>query len=341
MPRRRVTSCQSWRSPASTTIPRPRLPRGRPVRDAKRGPSRSRFDRPQLPATVRDHGHPRSRGCSSTARAYERVMVPDPASDHGERHVCRADRRIHRLCAQWMGWRGGRGDCRLGCRGPDRSPHAAHRAWDIARASHAQGSAIPSAIRSARGQLAAPVPRSRREWQRATRPAGTKPASKFRRLPIPYSLRSTSRELPSPVLDEGTHGALTAGSKRPGRSSTRGKVESHVRSSSSGGKSGSKPARRSEGGRRERAVKAAPRPRGVLHPRRRPRRDTAPIWTSYRRNPSQEFADAPVRPIPRDRGPWLPDARCVRWISCRKRRAERIHCVVSRGQRNADASAVC
>ena len=81
--------------------------------------------------------------------------------------------------------------------------------------------------------------------------------------------------------------------------------------------------------------------RGVLHPRRRPRRDTAPIRTSYRRNPSQEFADAPVRPIPRDRGPWLPDARCVRWISCRKCRAERIHCVVTRGQRNADASAVC
>ena len=41
------------------------LPRGRPVRDAKRGPPRSRFDRHQLPATVCDHRRSRSRGMTT------------------------------------------------------------------------------------------------------------------------------------------------------------------------------------------------------------------------------------------------------------------------------------
>jgi hypothetical protein len=57
-----------------------------------------------------------------------------------------------------MGRCGGRGDRCLGCRRPDRHPHEADRGRDVARTSDAQGSAIPGAIRSARGQLAAAVP---------------------------------------------------------------------------------------------------------------------------------------------------------------------------------------
>ena len=153
-------------------------------------------------------------------------MAPEPASAHGQRHVCRADRRIHWLCAQRMGRRGRRGDRRLGCRHPDRGTHAAHRARDVARASDAQRSAISNAIRSARGQLAAAEPtESNGNGSGPCSPPARSRQSKFRNVPIQCPWRSMSRELPSPVPDDSTQEQLPAGSKRPGRS-PRGEDES-------------------------------------------------------------------------------------------------------------------
>ena len=87
------------------------VPRGRPVRDAKRGPSRSRFDRPQLPATVRDHRRPRSRGLTDATNHLARPgSVPRAArlqprgsgavsaavaSARSRRHRSTARRRVH------------------------------------------------------------------------------------------------------------------------------------------------------------------------------------------------------------------------------------------------------
>ena len=182
------------------------------------------------------------------AKPYQRVMAPEPASDHGERHVCRPDRRIHRLGAQWMGWRGGRGDGRLGCRRPDRGPLAAHRAWDITRASNAQGSAIPSAIRSARGRLAAAGPAAVvGAWQPAVADPATAP-------PVQVALDEPE---PTPTVpDHGTQEQVPAGSKRPGRRARAAKSNRTAAAPSSIGKSGSEPARRSESGRQKRAVEA-------------------------------------------------------------------------------------
>ena len=63
----------------------PGVPRGRPVRDAKRGPPRSRFDRPQLPATVRDHRRSRSRGLKDAFLAHDAAGWPGMASNVGRR----------------------------------------------------------------------------------------------------------------------------------------------------------------------------------------------------------------------------------------------------------------
>ena len=111
-----------------------------------------------------------------------------------------------------------------------------------------------------------PYPRSRREWQRAMRPAGAKPAVVVLEHPDPMPVAVDEPRLPSPVPDESTQGELPAGSKRPGRSPRAATASRTSADSSSSGKSGSKPARRSESGRRERGVKAAPRPRGGTPP---------------------------------------------------------------------------
>jgi hypothetical protein len=111
-----------------------------------------------------------------------------------------------------------------------------------------------------------PVPKSRREWQRAMRPAGAKPVVADPQRPDPMPVAVDEPRLPSPVPDEHTQGELPAGSKRPGRSRRAAKASRTSTEASSSGRSGSKPARRSEGGRHERGVKAAPRPRGGTPP---------------------------------------------------------------------------
>ena len=162
---------------------------------------------------------------------YERVIAPEPACAHGERHVCRPDRRIHRLCAQWLGWRGGRGDCRLGCRHPDRGPHAAHRARDVARASDAQGSAIPSAIRSDRGQLAAAVPKESQGV--AAGHAARRQEAGSRRSSACRSHARCDRRARAPVACVGLHrpGAAPGRLETSWSQRTRGDIESHFRSS--------------------------------------------------------------------------------------------------------------
>ena len=111
-----------------------------------------------------------------------------------------------------------------------------------------------------------PYPRSRREWQRATQPSGKKPAVAGPAPADPILVAIDEPELPSHVSDSIAQEQLPAGSKRHGRSA---RAETSSRAStgpSSSGKSTSKPARRSESGRRKRAVKASPQPWGGTPP---------------------------------------------------------------------------
>ena len=111
-----------------------------------------------------------------------------------------------------------------------------------------------------------PYPRSRRAWLSAMEPTGKKPAVAGPAHADPMLVAVDEPELPSHVPESSTQGQLPASSKRPGRSA-RAETSSRTHAApSSSGKSGSKPARRNEGGRRQRAVKAAPQPRDGAAP---------------------------------------------------------------------------
>jgi hypothetical protein len=110
-----------------------------------------------------------------------------------------------------------------------------------------------------------PYPRSRRAWLSAMEPTGKKPAVAGPAPADPILVAVAEPELPS-VPDDSTRGQLPAGAEHPGRSARAARSSRTTGGPSSSGKSGSKPARRSEGGRRQRAVKAAPRPPGGTPP---------------------------------------------------------------------------
>ena len=237
-----------------------------------------------------------------------------------------------------MGWRGGRGDCRLGCRRPDRGPHAAHRARDVARASNAQGSAIPSAIRSDRGQLAAAVPKESQGVAAGHAAQLVRSRqSQVQRLPIPCSLRSTSRSsrrmcrTPSP-----------RGSSRPARNVL---VAAHARRHRVAlpqlpRQAGSRPAsRRVEAKvagasarskhRLNRGVVLHPRSRLAIGVRTRVTRRRLERHTGA--NPSRGAGDAPVHSKPERRGSRVPGPRRVR-------RRARDNAVIRRPRRHQRAA---
>ena len=111
-----------------------------------------------------------------------------------------------------------------------------------------------------------PYPRSRRAWLSAMEPTGKKPAVAGQAPADPRLVAADEPELVSTVPNDSTQGQFPAGSKRPGRSARAATSSRSTGGPSSSGNSGSKPARRSEGGRRQRTVKAAPRPRGGTPP---------------------------------------------------------------------------
>ena len=111
-----------------------------------------------------------------------------------------------------------------------------------------------------------PYPRSRRAWLSAMQPTVKKPAVAGPAPADPMLVAIDESELASPVPDHSTQVQLPAASKRPGRSARAEKSSRTSAAPSSGGKSGSKPARRSESGRPKRAVKTSPRPRGGTPP---------------------------------------------------------------------------
>ena len=111
-----------------------------------------------------------------------------------------------------------------------------------------------------------PYPRSRRAWLSDMQPTGRKPAVAGPAPADPTLVAIDEPELPSRVPDSNAQGHLPAGSKRPGRSARAEKSSRSSAAPSSDGKSGSKPARRTEGGRPKRVGNASPRPRSGTPP---------------------------------------------------------------------------